>query len=716
MDFIQLQGIGKVYPMGGAEVRVLHDVSLGILRGEYVALMGSSGSGKTTLMNLLGCLDRPTSGRYLLDGEDVTDMTSEEKANLRNRKLGFVFQTFNLLPRTSVIDNVLMPLTYSPTPFSERDARARAEALLRRVGLGDHLHHEPSQLSGGQQQRVAIARALINSPSLLLADEPTGNLDSRTSEEVLKIFQKLNDEGVTILLVTHDESVARHAGRIVRIRDGVIESDKSAKAGEEKRASNETSEASADSAPKGSPLLSLTSGLPRILKTAMGGLRRNVMRAALTTLGIVIGVAAVIAMMEIGRGSSVSIQKTIANMGANNLLILPGAAASGGVSHGSGSILTLTPEDVEAIAHQIQSVRAVAPAVRARTQVVYGNRNWMPNEVTGTSPAYLDVREWTVAEGEPFSDQELRNASKVCLLGKTVVRELFQEESPLEKEVRINNVPFRVVGVLAPKGASMMGMDQDDTVLAPWTTIKFRVTGSPQTTENQSDSSSSVSAAQQVNSISRLYPGSNNGLYPEQSSIQAANTPLPIRFVNVDRIHAAAISSSQLGSSMKQIEDLLRERHRIRPGEPSDFHIRDMAEMTKAMSSTSEMMTRLLLAVALISLIVGGVGIMNIMLVSVTERTREIGLRMAVGAASRAILEQFLAESVVLCFCGGIAGIVVGRGASTLVNMLLRWPTELSLEAVLAAFAVSAVVGVAFGYYPAWKAAGLDPISALRYE
>ncbi len=716
MSFIRLERIGKLYPFGGSEAAVLHEVSLEIERGEYLALMGKSGSGKTTLMNILGCLDRPTSGEYWLAGENVTTLSPGQRALLRNRKIGFVFQTFNLLPRTTVLNNVLMPLTYSPGVFSEQEAYSRAENLLRRVGLGDHLNHEPSQLSGGQQQRVAIARALINQPDLLLADEPTGNLDSRTSEEVLKIFEELNGEGVTIVLVTHDETVARHAERVVRIHDGIVDAVGGPGPPDAAPAATEI--------PGGRPspangcragVLSIAT-LRRVLRTALTGLRRNVMRASLTTLGIVIGIAAVISMMEIGRGSSSSIQKTIAGMGANNLLILPGAAASGGVSHGSGTKMTLTPSDVESIDREVESVRAVAPAVRARTQVVYGNRNWMPNEVTGTTPAYLDVREWSVSRGEPFSDQDVRNANRVCLLGQTIARELFQEEDPVGKEVRINNVPFRVTGVLSLKGASMMGMDQDDTIIAPWTTIKFRVTGSPQTSSNESASSSGSSGSQQSNTTSRFYPGSRDNLYPEQSPTQAANTPLPIRFTNVDRIHAAADSTAQIQEAIEQITELLRERHRIRPGELDDFHIRDMAEMTRALSSTAEMMTRLLLAVALISLIVGGVGIMNIMLVSVTERTREIGIRMAVGASAANILQQFLAESVFLCFCGGAVGILVGRGASMLLTMLLRWPTELSLDAILAAFAVSATVGIVFGYYPAWKASRLDPINALRYE
>lgn len=708
MELIKLQNICKTYRVGEIEVPVLRGVSLSIAAGEFVALMGASGSGKTTLMNILGCLDRPTAGRYLLDGEDVGGLSADEQALLRNEKIGFVFQNFNLLPRTSALDNVVMPLSYTAQPLSDREVKGRARELLQRVGLGDRLDHEPSQLSGGQQQRVAIARSLINHPPLLLADEPTGNLDSRTSDEVLQIFRRLNEEaGVTVILVTHDEDVARSAKRIIQIQDGVVEGEE----GVEQYPGEHLPEVKDKRKRKGGRSFFFAH---RVLRTALKGLRRNVMRAALTTLGIIIGVASVIAMMEIGRGSSTSIQQGIASMGANNILIHPGSAASSGVTHGAGSAMTLTPQDVEAILKECPAVLAAAPVVRARTQVVYGNRNWVPSYIYGTSPAFLDVRDWTLEEGDPFTERDVRNGNKVCLLGKSVVRELFFGESPIGKEVRVNNIPFKVIGVLSPKGANMMGMDQDDILVAPWTTVKYRVSGSSLENVNQSASSSS-SSSDSVNTLSDVYPGGQE-LYPVPSATQAADTPLPVRFTNIDRIMTAARSTEQIPAAISQITRVLRERHRIRADEPDDFHIRDMTEMTKTLSSTATMMTKLLLVVALISLVVGGVGIMNIMLVSVTERTREIGLRMAVGAQGRAILQQFLAESVVLCFFGGGAGILVGRGISYLVRVLLKWPTELSLDAIVAAFVVSATVGIVFGYYPAWKASRLDPIIALRYE
>ena len=460
----------------------------------------------------------------------------------------------------------------------------------------------------------------------------------------------------------------------------------------------------------------------RTIRTALRALRRNPMRAMLTTLGIIIGVAAVIAMMEIGEGSSKAIQRTISSMGANNLLIMPGTAASGGVSFGAGSVMTLTPQDCEAIIRECPAVRAAAPLVRARTQVIYGNRNWVPLFIYGTTPEYLDVRNWTtLAEGEMFTDRDIRNGSKVCVLGQTLVRELFDGEPPIGREVRVRNVSFRVVGILSPKGANMMGMDQDDILLAPWTTIKYRVAGSTLANVNQSSSaatgtSSGSTTGSAVNSLNNLYPNTQVKLYPEPSATQAANTPLPVRFTNIDQIMTAAETGEEIPLAIRQITALLRERHRLRPGEADDFNIRDMTETTKTLASTSTLMTNLLLSVALISLIVGGVGIMNIMLVSVTERTREIGLRMSVGARSRDILRQFLVESVILCLTGGAIGTLLGCGGSYLVTLLLQWPTETSITAILMSVIVSAGVGIIFGFYPAWKASRLDPIEALRYE
>jgi ABC-type antimicrobial peptide transport system permease subunit len=458
------------------------------------------------------------------------------------------------------------------------------------------------------------------------------------------------------------------------------------------------------------------SRLLRPFRTAFHALRRNVLRSALTTLGIVIGVAAVIAMMEIGQGSATAIQRIIASTGANNLMIQPGAASSGGVTFGFGSAVTLTPEDAKALARECPMLHGVAPIVRARTQVVYGSRNWVPLYIYGTTPAFLEVREWQdLEEGEPFNDRDVNNGSKVCLLGQTIVRELFGDESPVGQEVRVQNVPFRVIGVLSRKGSNAMGLDEDDILVAPWTTIKARVSGSTLANVNQS-ATTPTDPSQRVNTLNQLYPGTQTTLYPVPSPTQLADTPQPVRFTNIDRILVRVDEAEMIPEASRQITAVLREQHRLKPGQPDDFNIRDMTESSRALASTTQLMTGLLLAVALISLVVGGVGIMNIMLVSVTERTREIGLRMAVGARPVDILQQFLTESVLLCLLGGAMGILLGRAGSLAVRRLLNWPTELSLPAIVAAVVVSFVVGVTFGFYPAWKASRLDPIEALRYE
>ena len=791
MELIRIQDLYKTYHLGEVDVPVLRGISLTIQHGEMVALMGASGSGKTTLMNILGCLDRPSSGEFWLDGEDMSGLTPNERALVRTKKLGFVFQSFNLLPRTSALNNVIMPLDYAPKWPSHAESERLATMLLDRVGLADRLDHEPSQMSGGQQQRVAIARSLVNRPALVLADEPTGNLDSKTSVEILQMFRELNREGITVILVTHDPKVATFADRVIRLKDGQVESDgapdtSAAHGGGEHGSSHNgspqngspqngaahTGESSADrlspalpsaahleqNGNSGSPVgsgmtgsggstatavveaspqtpavrvlgqspaiygeqaavpvgLHLTSFIPPTLRSALNALRRNKMRSLLTALGVIIGVAAVIAMVEIGQGSKTTIQNQIASMGANTLLLQSGAASSSGVNFGVGTVMSLTPQDAEEVGAQCPAVADVAPIVRSRVQLVYLNRNWAPTFIYGTTPSFLVVRDWEdMSEGAIFSDRDVNKAGQVCVIGETIKRELFQGDSPVGKEIRMHNVSFKVIGVLSKKGANGFGMDQDDVVLAPWTTIKYRVSGTTFTNTNQS-ASAAGSVTDQVNTLDNLYPGSP-ALYPTSSSAEVADRPQPIRVNNVDQILVKAASTDEIPDAMNQITDLMRDRHHLRDKE-DDFNIRDMTEFTNTLGALSRTMSGLLLVVALISLVVGGVGIMNIMLVSVTERTREIGLRMAVGARSHHILKQFLVEAIVLCLLGGAVGILVGRGASWLVRSVMHWPTEPSLLAIVGAVVVSATVGIVFGFYPAWKASRLDPIEALRYE
>ena len=450
------------------------------------------------------------------------------------------------------------------------------------------------------------------------------------------------------------------------------------------------------------------------LISAATALRRNVMRSMLTMLGIVIGIMAVVSIMEIGNGASKTLGKSIQSMGANMIMVMPGAAAAAGIQQGSGSAPTLTPADVEAILLDCPAVATAAPVVMARTQVVYGSTNWVPANMFGTTPAYLEIRDWkNLDEGECFTEQDVRNSNKVCIIGKTLVTELFADCSPIGETIRIQNVPFRVIGVLSRKGANVMGMDQDDILLTPWTTLKYRVSGSALGQVNQSAIGGSLDG---INSFGDPYPRSHLEFYPTLTTTQMINTPRQTRMTTVDQICASSVSTEKMQIAVDQITATLNRTHQVRPGEAGDFNLRNMTELSEMFGSTTVLMKSLLLMIAGISLLVGGVGIMNIMLVSVTERTREIGLRMAVGARGRDIMIQFLVEAVMLCLIGAMIGIALARGVSMLVTLLMNWPIAASLPAIIAAVSVSILIGVGFGFYPAWRASQLDPIDALRYE
>jgi macrolide transport system ATP-binding/permease protein len=715
---IRLINVSKTYHLEEIEVRALQQVTFDIERGEFVAVMGASGSGKSTLMNLLGCLDRPTSGRYLLEGIDVALLDEQQLAGIRSRRIGFIFQSFNLLSRTSTLENIELPLFYSGWPS---DGKARAQTLVDMMGLTGREPNHPSQLSGGQQQRAAIARALINQPSILLADEPTGNLDSHTSAEILQIIKRLNRErGLTVIIVTHDPDVAAYADRTITFRDGIIVSDHRI---HDAASSNlvHGHDRSADSAAAITPSAATAARAEdawmfaaMALSAAARSLQRNKLRAALTMLGIFIGVAAVIAMVAVGNGARYSVQQQIQSLGTNLLVILPGATTSNGVRAGFGTTSTLTVTDALAIGKEVDQVAAVSYTDRQVAQVVYGNHNWSTT-ITGTTPAFLTIRNWPVDHGRAFSDDETKGAAPVCLIGQTVAGNLFAEgENPVGRTIRVKNFPLRVAGVLAAKGQSTYGQDQDDVVLMPFYTAERKVLGTSQVSATISSTTGNGSS----NPVLNPYAGvpTTNAVYATATSLlnPFGNTPQLTGVVNM--IYVQAASAASVDEVQSAVQEVLHRRHRIQPNQPDDFTVRSLNEIAEASEGASRVMTLLLAAVASISLLVGGIGIMNIMLVSVTERTREIGIRMAIGARRIHILLQFLVESSLLSVLGGIAGVLFGILVSKVLSAAAQWPTLVSIPSVIGGFIFAAAVGVFFGWYPARTASLLDPIEALRYE
>ncbi|MFY9894562.1 MAG: ABC transporter permease [Xanthobacteraceae bacterium] len=698
---IKVENVTRTFVVGDVTVEALRGVSLTVQSGEFVAIMGSSGSGKSTLMNILGCLDQPTSGHYFLEGVDVAALREPDLARIRSERLGFVFQSFNLLARTSAIENVGLPLYYAASGPKRRAVRIeRARAALHLLGLSERERNTPSQLSGGQQQRVAIARALINAPSLLLADEPTGNLDTKTSHEIMETLCSLNrEQGVTIVLVTHEADIAAYADRSVTMRDGVIISDErvaksatptlpAAAAESERSAFFHLAEPRASMLP--------TSGFLAfalmILAAAAQAIGRNKMRSALTMLGVFIGVAALIVMVAVGDGASEAVRKQIESLGTNVVVILPGAATTGGIRAGFGSASTLTVADARAIRHEDPAVAQVGYLIRQQGQVQYANQNWTTN-IQGVSAVYPSITNWRIAAGRDITAEDETKANLVVVIGQTVYRQLFGPgENPIDAFIQVKSVPLQVIGVLVAKGQSPFGTDQDDLVMMPFTTAERKVLGVAAPTQ-----------AQTPLNWPYLLP-------PNPYNLQARLTGY------TNQIYVQAVSQPLVQTAIRQASETLIRRHRIKPGAVRDFDVRNLSQFAETAESSSRIMALLLAAVASISLLVGGIGIMNILLVSVTERTREIGLRMAIGARRLHVLLQFLAEAIFLSVSGGLAGIVMGVAFSAAISLLFHWAAPVSLTAVVGGFLFAAAVGVFFGYYPARKAASLNPIDALRYE
>jgi macrolide transport system ATP-binding/permease protein len=650
IPLIDLKGVSRTYVTdGGVEVHALREIDLAIYPGEFIAIMGQSGSGKSTLMNILGCLDRPSGGTYLFAGRDIQSFDADGLAWLRREAFGFVFQSYNLLAAETAKENVAVPGIYAGLSASARSVRA--ESLLTTLGLGERLCHRPNHLSGGQQQRVSIARALMNGGNVILADEPTGALDSQSGAEVMALLEDLARKGHTVILITHDAEIARHADRIVELGDGRVVRDTGRDAGAADPKHNERLRELFLSR-RASPLLG---GIGEAVRMALRSLHANLFRTVLTLLGIVIGVASVVAMLAIGQGVQSGVIDRISAIGTNMLVPQPARAQNQRRNLPS----TLAFADADAIVENVPNVLYSLPEIQNNQVVRWGNADYQ-TRVTATSEVLTKARNWPLARGVFFTRQDSDEYEAVAVLGATAYEELFDEgQDPLGEWVLIGTTPFQVIGVLTRKGGSG-GQDQDDAVYVPLKTGALRLFGEK--------------FARQI-------------------------------MVAVDDI-----------GRIKDTQEHLRGFVTALHGGLEDFRIVNSAELLETVAATQNQFRLLLASIGGIALLVGGIGVMNIMLVSVTERTREIGVRMATGARQNDILAQFLAEAIVVTAIGGLIGVGLGVGVGFLIEAWSDVNVVFSSEPMLLAFGCAAATGVIFGFAPARKAARLDPVVALSNE
>ncbi|QXG28801.1 MacB family efflux pump subunit [Pseudomonas viridiflava] len=650
---IDLRAIRKSYGGGDSpQVNVLQGIDLSIHAGEFVAIVGASGSGKSTLMNILGCLDRPTSGEYLFAGENVAELGSDELAWLRREAFGFVFQGYHLIPSGSAQENVEMPAIYAGTPAAQR--HARAAALLDRLGLGSRTGNRPHQLSGGQQQRVSIARALMNGGHIILADEPTGALDSHSGAEVMTLLDELASQGHVVILITHDRDVAARARRVIEISDGRIVSDTLSETTGDAQPTNALQAVDLRALlAQGSNARSAWKGeLLDAVQAAWRVMWINRFRTALTLLGIVIGVASVVVMLAVGEGSKRQVMAQMSSFGSN-IIYLNGKAPSPRAPKG-----VITLEEVAALG-DLPEVRMIMPVNGGQAGVRFGNVDHS-SYVGGNDTHFPAIFNWPVVEGSYFTEADEQNAAAVAVIGHKVRQKLFGEPiDPIGQYILIENVPFQVVGVLQEKGASSGDLDSDNRIAIPYSAASIRLFGSQD---------------------------------PEYITIATRDAD------NVKQAEAA-------------IRNLLDQLHNGK----QDYELTNNAAMIQAEARTQNTLSLMLGSIAAISLLVGGIGVMNIMLMTVRERTREIGIRMATGARQSDILRQFLTEAVMLSVVGGLAGIVLALGMGT-VLLLSNVAVAFSLSAMAGAFGCALITGVIFGFMPARKAARLDPVAALTSQ
>ncbi|AYQ41282.1 macrolide export ATP-binding/permease MacB [Burkholderia aenigmatica] len=684
---LKLAAVTRRFPAGDKDVVVLNNVNLSIHAGEIVAIVGASGSGKSTLMNILGCLDHPSEGTYTVGGRDTHMLDSDELAQLRREHFGFVFQRYHLLPHVDAVANLEMPAIYAGTPRAERHARARE--LLARLGLADRAHHRPGQLSGGQQQRVSIARALMNGGHVILADEPTGALDTKSGQDVIRILHELNALGHTIVIVTHDKAVARHARRIIEISDGEIVADRPnrhyaealAEAGVDSAEASEAAarashartshardrhdtlpppasvdtDAHADTGTRTHRFAAGSGRFAEACRMAWLALVSHRLRTLLTMLGIIIGITSVVSIVAIGEGAKRYMLDEIGSIGTNTINIYPGT--DWGDSR-ADAIQTLVPADVAALAEQ-PYVDSATPETSRTLLLRYRNVD-VNALVSGVGDRFFQARGMRFALGVAFDEDAVRRQVQVAVIDQNTRRKLFgATRNPIGEVILVDNVPCVVIGVTADK-KSAFGSVKSLNVWVPYTTASGRLFGQR----------------------------------------------------HLDSITVRVRDGQPSAAAEKSLEKLMTQRHGRK-----DFFTYNMDSVVKTVEKTGQSLTLLLSLIAVISLVVGGIGVMNIMLVSVTERTREIGIRMAVGARQSDILQQFLVEAVLVCLLGGTIGIALSFGLGALFSMFVaQWKMVFSAGAIVTAFVCSTLTGVIFGFMPARNASRLDPIDALARD
>ena len=645
MSLIECNNINRYFGSGENRVHVLKNISLSIEKGDFVAIIGQSGSGKSTLMNILGCLDTASSGSYRVEGTETSAMSADELAGLRRKRFGFIFQRYNLLSAINARDNVALPAVYAGIEHDERVARANQ--LLGDFGLAGKEDNKPNELSGGQQQRVSIARALMNGGEIILADEPTGALDTESGANVMQIIHDLHAQGHTVILVTHDPGIAANANRVIEIRDGEIIADSSKNTEIRPSKVKSIQEQVSWSFYKDQFMESFRMSVQAILA--------HKMRSLLTMLGIIIGIASVVSVVALGRGSQEKILADINSMGTNTISIYPG---KGFGDRRSGRIKTLTVDDANVIGRQ-SYVESATPLTSSNGTLTYRNTD-LSAQLYGAGAQYFDVRGIKLKAGRFYDRADVAESAQVVVIDDNTQKQLFPAGTdPLGKTILFNKRPLNVIGITETDTSGFGSSDQLQ-MWAPYTTVMQQITGE--------------------------------------------------RYISSITVKVKDNVSSQVAE--KSLKDLLISRHGT-----EDFFMRNTDSIKQTVESATSTMTLLISCIALISLVVGGIGVMNIMLVSVTERTKEIGVRMAIGARQSNILQQFLIEAVLICLIGGLVGVLLSYLISVVFNMLVTsFAMSFSVASIIAAVACSTIIGVVFGFMPAKRASQLNPIDALAHD